>query len=62
MRIIGLDPGLRNTGWGIIEVESNRFHYVADGTVRPKVDQQLAWRLRDLHHGLAGSYCRVRAR
>ena len=53
MRIIGLDPGLRNTGWGIIEVESNRFHYVADGTVRPKVDQQLAWRLRDLYHGLS---------
>ena len=53
MRIIGLDPGLRNTGWGIIEVEANRFRYVADGTVRPKVAQQLAWRLRDLHDGLA---------
>ena len=55
MRIIGLDPGLRNTGWGIIEVESNRFHHVANGTVRPKVDQQLAWRLRELHDGLAGA-------
>ncbi|HAA92559.1 MAG: crossover junction endodeoxyribonuclease RuvC [Rhodospirillaceae bacterium] len=53
MRIIGLDPGLRNTGWGIIEVESNRFRYVADGTVRPKSNQQLSWRLRDLHDGLA---------
>ena len=53
MRIIGLDPGLRNTGWGIIEVEANQFRYVADGTVRPKVAQQLAWRLRDLHDGLA---------
>lgn len=53
MRIIGLDPGLRNTGWGIIEVEANRFSYVADGTVRPRPDRQLSWRLRDLHDGLA---------
>ncbi|MDA0656212.1 MAG: crossover junction endodeoxyribonuclease RuvC [Proteobacteria bacterium] len=53
MRIIGLDPGLRNTGWGVIEVEDNRFRYVADGTVRPKTDQLLSWRLRDLHDGLA---------
>ena len=36
MRIIGLDPGLRNTGWGVIDVEFNRLTYVADGTVRPR--------------------------
>jgi crossover junction endodeoxyribonuclease RuvC len=53
MRIIGLDPGLRNTGWGVIEVDANRFRYVADGTIRPKTDQILSWRLRDLHDGLA---------
>lgn len=52
MRIIGLDPGLRNTGWGVIEVEANRFRYIADGTVRPKPGRPLSARLRDLHDGL----------
>ncbi|NKB56899.1 MAG: crossover junction endodeoxyribonuclease RuvC [Alphaproteobacteria bacterium] len=53
MRLIGLDPGLRNTGWGIIDVHANRLVYVADGTVSPASDQDLASRLRDLHEGLA---------
>lgn len=53
MRLIGLDPGLRNTGWGIIDVRENRLTYVADGTVSPKSKQDLAYRLRDLHEGLA---------
>lgn len=53
MRLIGLDPGLRNTGWGVIDVEANRLTYVADGTVSPDTKQDLAGRLRDLHEGLA---------
>ncbi len=53
IRLIGLDPGLRNTGWGIIDVDGNRLKHVADGTVRPAVKQDLASRLRDLHEGLA---------
>lgn len=53
MRLIGLDPGLRNTGWGIIDVRENRLTYVADGTVSPATNQDLAYRLRDLHEGLA---------
>lgn len=53
MRLIGLDPGLRNTGWGIIDVQANRLSYIADGTVSPNPDQDLAYRLRDLHEGLA---------
>ena len=53
MRLIGLDPGLRNTGWGIVDAVDNRLTYVADGTVRPKADQALSDRLRDLHEGLA---------
>ena len=53
MRLIGLDPGLRNTGWGIIDVDGNRLTHVADGTVRPDARQDLASRLRDLHEGLA---------
>ena len=53
MRLIGFDPGLRNTGWGVIDVEANRLTYVADGTVSPNANQDLAGRLRDLHEGLA---------
>jgi len=35
MRIIGLDPGLRATGWGVILAEGNRLSHVAHGTIRP---------------------------
>jgi crossover junction endodeoxyribonuclease RuvC len=33
MRLIGLDPGLRLTGWGVIEVDGNRLRHVAHGVV-----------------------------
>ncbi|MCW8835589.1 MAG: crossover junction endodeoxyribonuclease RuvC, partial [Rhodospirillales bacterium] len=33
MRLLGLDPGLRVTGWGVIEVDGNRLRHVADGSV-----------------------------
>src|SRR5436190_287649 len=45
MRILGLDPGLRNTGWGIIDVAGNRLTHVADGVAHAAVDQPLASRL-----------------
>ncbi len=48
-RIIGLDPGLRNTGWGIIEVEGTRLSYVADGAVHSDADAPLAQRLLQIH-------------
>ena len=35
MRIIGIDPGLRNTGWGIIELKNNRLVHVDDGRISP---------------------------
>lgn len=53
MRLIGLDPGLRNTGWGVVDAVDNRLTYVADGTVRPNAKLTLAERLRELHDGLA---------
>ena len=34
MRVLGLDPGLRNTGWGVIELIDNRLRHVADGVVK----------------------------
>ena len=35
MRIIGIDPGLRNTGWGIIEFKNNRLIHIDDGRISP---------------------------
>ncbi|HXD06551.1 MAG TPA: crossover junction endodeoxyribonuclease RuvC [Burkholderiaceae bacterium] len=34
MRILGIDPGLRTTGFGVVEAEGPRVHYVASGTIR----------------------------
>jgi crossover junction endodeoxyribonuclease RuvC len=34
IRIIGIDPGLRRTGWGLVEAEGNALRFVAAGTVR----------------------------
>jgi crossover junction endodeoxyribonuclease RuvC len=47
--IIGLDPGLRNTGWGVIESEGSRLVYVADGSVHSNADDELATRLLQIH-------------
>ena len=52
LRLLGLDPGLLSTGWGIVDVAGNRLTHVADGSVRPDPKAPLAWRLRDLHDGL----------
>jgi crossover junction endodeoxyribonuclease RuvC len=53
MRLLGLDPGLRHTGWGIVEVEGNRLRHVADGAIHPDPSLALAERLVQLHDGLA---------
>ncbi len=53
MILLGLDPGLRNTGWGVIEAVDNRLSHVADGTVCTDARLGLAERLVQLHSGLA---------
>ncbi len=52
MRLLGLDPGLRSTGWGVIDVDGSRLRHVADGAVRTADDRSLAVRLLQLHEGL----------
>ncbi|MBK1665893.1 crossover junction endodeoxyribonuclease RuvC [Rhodospirillum rubrum] len=52
MRLLGLDPGLRITGWGVIEVTGNRIGHVADGVVRSDDRLSLAARLAQLHGGI----------
>lgn len=53
MRVLGLDPGLRQTGWGIIDITDNRLRHVADGVVRSDASRPLAERLVQLHDGIA---------
>ncbi len=52
IRILGIDPGLRRTGWGVIDVEGNRLAYVACGSVASDDRGALADRLVTLHAGL----------
>jgi crossover junction endodeoxyribonuclease RuvC len=52
IRILGVDPGLRRTGWGVIEIRGNALSFVAAGTVRAPLDGELAQRLAALHDGL----------
>jgi crossover junction endodeoxyribonuclease RuvC len=52
MRLIGFDPGLRVTGWGVIESEGGRLFYVADGVVKTDDGLPLAQRLVQLADGL----------
>ena len=54
IRIIGIDPGLRRTGWGIIESDGVRLTYVASGHVTSGNDGPLAYRLRTLFEGIVG--------
>jgi crossover junction endodeoxyribonuclease RuvC len=53
IRIIGIDPGLRRTGWGVVETQGNALRFVAAGTVRSDDKGELATRLCQLHDGLS---------
>ncbi|PKU26432.1 crossover junction endodeoxyribonuclease RuvC [Telmatospirillum siberiense] len=52
MKLLGLDPGLRTTGWGVIDAVDNRLRWVADGIVRSDASLSLAERLAQLHRGI----------
>ena len=52
IRIIGIDPGLCHTGWGVIGTEANRLLFIASGTVDTDSAHPLASRLKALHDGL----------
>lgn len=51
-RIIGIDPGLRATGWGVIEADGSRLVFVAAGRICPPTDGPLAERLYALARAL----------
>jgi crossover junction endodeoxyribonuclease RuvC len=53
IRILGVDPGLRRTGWGVVTISGNALGFVAAGTVKAPLDGELARRLAALHAGLS---------
>jgi crossover junction endodeoxyribonuclease RuvC len=59
IRIIGIDPGLRRTGWGVVESDGVRLRYVASGVLTSQADGLLAHRLRELFDGLAEVLARL---
>ena len=53
IRILGIDPGLRRTGWGLVESDGNRLIYVACGSLATSDKADLGTRLVAIHDGLA---------
>lgn len=51
-RVLGIDPGLARTGWGVVEAEGNRLTFVAGGTITSNAKHEMAERLRSLYVGL----------
>jgi len=51
MRVLGIDPGLQNMGWGVIEIDGPRLRHIANGTVRSGTGP-LGGRLLRLYQGL----------
>lgn len=53
IRILGLDPGLRKTGWGVVVCEGSRISWVAHGVIAPKETLPFAERLLCLFEGIS---------
>ncbi|MFA6967217.1 crossover junction endodeoxyribonuclease RuvC [Bosea sp. (in: a-proteobacteria)] len=53
IRILGIDPGLRKTGWGVVVSEGSKLGFVACGCVESDGALPLSERLRQLHDGLS---------
>jgi crossover junction endodeoxyribonuclease RuvC len=52
IRILGIDPGLRRTGWGMVEIAGNRLGFIGCGSVMTRDDDELAARLLSIYDGL----------
>lgn len=53
MRILGIDPGLKICGWGIIESHGSSLKFIASGLIKPKANHVLAARLAFIHENIA---------
>lgn len=52
MRVLGIDPGSRRTGWGVVQLDGTRLHHIAAGTISLSARVPLAERLHGIHEGL----------
>lgn len=52
MKIMGIDPGLRFTGWGLVEFKNNQFFHIANGTIKIPTDIDLSKRLAFIYKEL----------
>ena len=52
MKIMGIDPGLRFTGWGLVEFKNNQFFHIANGTIKIPTNTDLANRLAFIYREL----------
>jgi crossover junction endodeoxyribonuclease RuvC len=60
VRLLGLDPGLRFTGWGVIDVDGNRLRHIGDGVIATDSEQPVPERLKTLHDALMALLERLR--
>ena len=59
IRLLGIDPGLRFTGWGVIEAEGSRLRHVGDGVIATDSAGTVPDRLKALHQGLGALLARL---
>ena len=52
MRVLGIDPGLRGTGWGVVSISQGRLQHIANGAIRPNPHHSDADRLIMIYQGL----------
>ncbi len=60
VRVVGIDPGLRFTGWGVIEADGNRLRHIADGVIATNAADPVSERLKVLHDALSELLTRLR--
>ena len=53
MRVLGIDPGLRSTGWGVVSISQGRLQHIANGAIRPNPHHSDADRLIMIYQGLS---------
>lgn len=52
-RILGLDPGLQRTGWGVVAVDGNRLTHIANGVIQTQAKAPTPTRLAEIDAGIA---------
>jgi crossover junction endodeoxyribonuclease RuvC len=52
MKILGIDPGLQYTGWGIVESKDNQLHFIKCGSIKTDLSLPMSGRLNQIYEGL----------